>query len=311
MKPMFTAFSALLLFAAVPGGFDSVEKQLAAGDYRAALSALDLSAPGDRGAQWHLLASKCYDGLDNPAKAVQEVQQAIDLDPRAEQARLQLAQIFLTRNTPGAAYEILSEALPLFPQSPLIRLGLGLALNGLQRYDEAIEVLKDCLRLRPDLGLAFDGLGNAYLDSGDPEDLLREAAQYAQRNPRDFRGYYYAAAARQELGENVGETEALVRRSLELNPQFAASQLLLGRLLLDGGRNQEAADALEYAVRLRPKYAAAHLYLATAYRRLGRPEEARRQSAEVSKINEENGPVPHLVYHRGSHPANPADPTQK
>ena len=99
-----------------------------------------------------LLASKAEDGLNDAAKAVDEAQQAIDLDPHSEPARLQLAQIFLTRNTPEAAYEIFSEALPLFPDSALIRLGAGLALNQMRRYGDAIPILKDCLKLNPDLG---------------------------------------------------------------------------------------------------------------------------------------------------------------
>lgn len=311
MKAIVTTLTALLLFAD-QGGFDPIEKLITAGNYRAALAALQMSTPGDRNAKWYLLASRCHDGLNDPASAVQAAQEAMDLDPRSEPARIQLAQVFLTRNTPEAAYEILSDALPQFPHSALIRLGLGLALNGLQRYEEAIKVLKDCLRLQPDLSLAFDALGNAYLNSANFEGLMREAVAYVRRNPEDFRGYYYQASSRQELGQNGEETEALVRRSLELNPRFAAAQLLLGRILLDSDRTEQAASTLEQAVRLREKYAPAHLYLAIAYRRLGRLDDARRESEEVSKINrDESDRPPHLIYHRGNRPADPPNANQK
>jgi tetratricopeptide (TPR) repeat protein len=296
---MVTALTALLLLAA--NGFDAVEKQIAAGNFQAALAALETSPPADRKAQWHLLASQCHDGLKDPSGAVQEAQTAIDLDPRSEPARLQLAQIFLTWNTPEPAYEILHDALSVFPQSLLIRLGLGLALNGLERYNEAIPVLKDCLRMRADFGVAFDALGNAYLDSSNFDGLLREAAEYTQRNPADFRGYYYQAAARQKLGEIAPETEALVRRSLELNPQFAAAHVLLGRLLLATDRTEAAVTELAEGVRLRPKYVTAHLYLGIAYRRMGRDDEAGRESEQVEAINKEQNEVrPHLIYHRGN-----------
>lgn len=308
--PMITAIAALIWLAAAPEAFGPVEKQISAGDYRGALAALETSAPAERGIAWHLLASRCYDGLRDPARAVQEAQEAVDLDPRSESARIQLAQIFLTWNTPEAAWQILSDALPRFPQSALVRLGLGLALNGLQRYREAIPILRDCLRLRPDLGLAFDGLGNAYINADDFEGLLRESVDYVRSNPGDFRGYYYQAEARYKLGQGAAETEVLVRRSLELNPRFAAAQVLLGRLLLDRGRAEEALTALLEAARLRPNYAPAHLYLAFAYRRLGRADEAHRESDEVSKINNEQGsPVPHLVYHQGNRTAAPKSPS--
>ena len=54
---------ALLAFADWP----AVEKMLAAGHYRAALASLEQAK--DRPAAWHVLASKAYDGLNDPAAA--------------------------------------------------------------------------------------------------------------------------------------------------------------------------------------------------------------------------------------------------
>jgi len=144
------ALAAVLVADAAP---ESIEGRLSAGDYSGALTALASVPAQYRDTRWHLLASKAEDGLNDPAKAVAEAQQAVDLDPASEPARLQLAQIFLSRNPPEAAYEILSEAVPLFPDSALMRLGIGLALNQMRRYAEAIPVLENRLKLRPDLSL--------------------------------------------------------------------------------------------------------------------------------------------------------------
>ena len=298
----------LFAFGAAPDDVPAIEKQLAAGDYRAALASLEAIPKEQRGARWSLLASKAYDGLNDPARAVEQAQRAIGLDPRSDGARLQLAQIFLSRNTPQPAYEILHEAAPLFPRSALIRFGLGLALNGLQRYADAIPVLQECLRLKPDLAAAFDALGNAYLDSRSFDGLLRDAAAYQALHPADFRGYYYEAVARQKLGRDAAQTEALARRSLELNPRFAAAHALLGKLLLDAGRPKDAVSDLEQAVRLRPEYTPAHMYLANAYKELGRMDDARREYAAVKRLKEqEDKPVPHLRYHRGNESPAPVD----
>jgi predicted Zn-dependent protease len=309
---MMKAVIAMLLVAAVSRGVSTIEKQIGAGDYRAALAALQATPVSERDARWHLLASKVWDGIQDPAKAVAEAQEAINLDPRNEASRLQLAQVFLTHNTPQPAAEILSDALPLFPNSTMIRLGLGIALNQLQRYDEAIRVLTDCLRLKPDFGPAFEALGSAYLDSLDFAKLLKEAGAYTRRNPGDYRGHYYEAAARDKLAMKGAETESLLRRSLALNPGFVAATALLGKVLLDSGRTAEAAGALEEAIRLGPNYKPAHLYLGIAYRKLGRMQDAKRESAELSRLNEEQNRVPpHLRYHRGSQSAAPKTPDQK
>lgn len=314
MRVAVLAVSAVLAAYAAP---DSIESQINTGDYSGALAALNSVPDENHDTRWHLLASKAQDGLNNPARAVAEAQQAIDLDPASEAARLQLAQIFLSRNTPEAAYEILSEAMTLFPNSALIRLGAGLALNQMRRYADAIPVLKECLKMRPDLGPAFDALASAYLNSAAYEMLLKESAEYAHARPEDFRGFYYEAAARVELALERAPAEALLRRSIQLNPNFAAAHALLGRILVDRNQAEAAVPELRQAIHLRPGYTPAHLYLARAWRNLGKTDLAREESETVARLNqEESRPVPHLLYHRGNRPAQTGQsktsgPTQK
>jgi tetratricopeptide (TPR) repeat protein len=296
---MLAVFAVMLAFGAV-SEIATIEAQLTAGNYRVALTRLESIPLQDRNFAWHLLASRAYDGINDPAEAVQEAQTAVILAPRNEAAHLQLAQIFLSRNTPLPAYEILSDASAMFPDSAAVRLGIGLALKELQRYDDAIQVLTECLRLKPDLGPAFDALGAAYLDSNRYDDLLKAASEYMRRNPKDFRGYYYLAAAREKLQVDPAETERLIRQSIEYNSRFAASYALLGKVLMASGRLEPAANALEQAVQLRPEYTPAHYYLANVYRKLGRESDSDREFAVVSRLKEEESkPVPKLSYHRG------------
>lgn len=314
MRLAVLAFATVLAASAAP---DSIETRVNSGDYSGALADLNSVPAQNRDARWHLLASKVEDGLNDPAKAVAEAQQAVDLDPGSEAARLQLAQIFLSRNTPEAAYEILRQAMPLFPNSALIRLGAGLALNQMRRYADAIPVLKNCLKLRPDLGPAFDALASAYLNSAAYETLLSEASAYSRAHPEDFRGFYYEASARVELALGPAASESLLRRSIQLNPNFAAAHALLGRVLVERNHAQAAVPELEEAIRLRPGYTPAHLYLANAWRKLGKIDLARQESQTVAHLNEEESrSVPHLLYHRGNKPAqagksDPSTPDQK
>lgn len=295
---MLAALAVLFFAAAAEGDFRAVEKLLAAGNYRQALTELEKISPPT--ARWHSLASRVYDGLDDPARAVAQAQAALELDPNNESHHLQLAQVFLARNTPQPAYEILSEAQPLFPDSLLIRLGKGLALKELQRYEEAEKELLECLRRNPSFGLALDTLGTVYVHTKRYEDAARAAERYLKDNPQDFRGYYYLAAGRDGLKLDPKETEKILRQAIQLKPDFAASHALLGKVLLEDGRTAEAAAALEQATRLRPDYSPAHYHLATAYRRLGRRQDAAREFQIVSELKEkERQPVPALRYHRG------------
>jgi tetratricopeptide (TPR) repeat protein len=300
---LLSALFVMLLAADLTG----VERDLTAQRYRPALSRLQEIPPDARTASWYLLSSRAYDGLNDAPKAVEFAETAIRLDPVSEPAYLHLAQIFLTRNTPEAAAEILSDAAALFPRSPLIRLGLGLALKDLRRYDEAAVALRAALGIKPDLGTAFDALGTVYLDAGQYAVMSDAAAKYIERNPRDYRGYYYLAAGKLKLGTGDEEPERLLQRSIGLNPLFAASHALLGKILLDAGQVVPAIQELERAIQLRPDYTPAHLSLSSAYSQAGRKEDARREAAELARLNDEQSkPAPHLRYHRGAPQSNAA-----
>ena len=140
--------------------WDAIERQITAGRPREALVQLELDT--ERSTRWHMLASKAYDALNDPARAVAEAEAALQLDPRSEPAHVQLGYIFLSRNTPLAAVEIFTEAERLFPQSIIVRLGKGLALKELQRYDEAEKTLAACWP-HP---IAFDALATVLVQRG-------------------------------------------------------------------------------------------------------------------------------------------------
>ncbi|MGH9661430.1 MAG: tetratricopeptide repeat protein [Bryobacteraceae bacterium] len=279
---------ALLAFA----DWGAIEREVAAGRYAEALTQLE--AEPERPARWHVLASRAYDGLNDPARAVAQAEAALKLDPRHEPAHVQLGYIFLSRNTPTAAVEVFTEAEKAFPQSRVVKLGLGLALKELQRYDEAEKTLAACWP-HP---LAFDALATILvqrLKFAEAKDL---AARFIQTHPADYRGYYFLAAAKDGLLER--DARERVRQSLARKEDFAASHALLGKIQLREGEFEAAAASLETAIRLRPDLVQAHLHLGRVYQKLGRPGDAAREFAIVRELKEKEAqPKPSLRYHRG------------
>ena len=275
-----------------------VERAIVAGEFDRARQLLE-RIPA-RGSKWLLLSSRIYDGLNDPARAVQEAQAAIEGDPRNLAAHLQLGQIFLAHNTPEPAAEIFSNAEQIAPESPLAHLGKGLALKDLQRFDQAETELTWCLVRDTHLGIAFDAVASMYLQMSDSEKLTALSRQYMANNPSDYRGYYYLAAGKEHAKEDPQETEKLLRHSIQLNSDFAPSYALLGKLLTQANRVDEAVQQLERAVRLRPDYTPGHLYLGNAYRKLGRDVEASREFQMVKELNEKQTSRPSLLYHRGA-----------
>jgi tetratricopeptide (TPR) repeat protein len=84
-------------------------------------------------------------------------------------------------------------------------------------------------------------------------------------------------------------------------PLWARAHALLGKTLLQLGRNQEAILALEAAVRLRPDYLLGRLHLARAYRKVGRLEDAKKEAEIVKELERrQHEPVPSLRRQSGS-----------
>lgn len=269
-------------------------EQLARGGHYAAAQTQLARAP-ENSARWHILSSKVADGLNQPAAAVAEAEAALRLEPRNEAAHLQLGGIFLSRNTPDAALEIFTEAQTALPGSPLIRLGRALALKELQLWPQAEAELTRCLP-NP---LAFDALATILIQHARFSDAGQLAHRFLETAPSDYRGWYFAAAAKEGLDQPG--VEADIRRSLARHPQFAAAHALWGKWLLKHDRLAEAAAALQQAARLRPGLVQAHLHLAQAYRRLGRADDAAREFNIVGDLKEkEKAPLPRLDFHRGA-----------
>ncbi|OYW08925.1 MAG: hypothetical protein B7X34_07710 [Acidobacteriia bacterium 12-62-4] len=281
----------VLLFAVID--WAAVEQLVAQGRYADAHKQLAELPSGTL--RWQLLASKIFDGLGDPASAVQHAEKALGLDPRSEAAHVQLGTIFLSRHTPEAALEIFSEARQLLPASLLIRLGRGLALQDMQRWDDAEADLTGCLP-HP---LAFDALATILLQRGRFPELAQLAGRFRQSAPGDHRPWYFLAAAKE--AQDLPGVEADLRQSLSRNPRFAASHALLGKWLLKQGRSEEAVAALRQATQLRPDLVQAHLHLAQALQKLNRREEAARSFDTVRALKEkEKAPRQKLLFHRGA-----------
>ncbi len=291
----------LLWLAQIAATLAPAEAAISDGKYNVALT--QLQAIPTRTARWHLLASKAWEGLEDPAKAVAEAEAALRQEPGNAANHVQLAQIFLENNTPQAALEVFDGALALFPDMYLLRLGKGLSLKELQLYSEAERELHWCLERRPESALAFDALATIYLHLSRFEEARTLSQAFLARNDSEARGYYFLAAARAGEWAAADETLRLLAESLRRNPSFAAAHALLGKLLLREGkaRAADAAAHLRKAAELRPDLVEAHLHLAQALRWLGDEAGAAREFDTVRRLKaKEREPRKELLYHRGS-----------
>jgi tetratricopeptide (TPR) repeat protein len=279
---------------------NAVNGLLSRGNYQMALKELEASnTSAKQTGEWHLLASKAYDGLNQPKEAVAEAEAALAINPREQAYHLQLGQIFLSHNTPKAAFEVFDEALKLFPDSLVLLLGRGVALMNMGSYDKAEADLALCLAHNPGLGIAFESLETIYLNTSRLEEAEKRALAYQEKNPADYRGYYFWASAEDQLeSRNSGAELDALNKALSIKPDYTPAQVLLAKVFYRQGESTKALGILEQAVRERSDYAPAHVELAMVYRKLGRREDAARESHILQQLSD-NRPEP-LKYHRAS-----------
>ena len=155
------------------------------------------------------------------------------------------------------------------------------------QFAEAVAEYRKAMAKNPRaLNLHFR-TGRALLMSSHAPEMLDEARKEFEAelalNPSDAVAHYQVA---QILITRQNPTEAAPRlqRALELKPDFSEALIALGKLRLDDRKNDEAISLLQRAVRLVPASESARYSLMMAYRNAGRMDEARREKAELDKL---------------------------
>ena len=140
------------------------------------------------------------------------------------------------------------------PEETAAPLARAIALMELNRFPEAIDLLRQRRKLRDDNYLVDWHLAEALVKSG---------------------------------ADAGAEAEAVLRRSIELNAAIPRSHVLLGKILAQRGRTDEAIREFEAALRLDASDVSATYQLAVAYRKKGDGARANELFAKVTQAKAE------------------------
>jgi tetratricopeptide (TPR) repeat protein len=182
------------------------------------------------------------------------------------------------------------------PGSYQLRVLNAEALETQERWNEAAAEYRAVLAQNPNLPGIHYRLGRLLLSL--PENAVtpanREEARDEARhefeeelkiNPRN-------AGAEYVLGELARQSRDWAQavdhfaKAARLDPAFADAHIGLGRSLIANRKFDEAVKPLELAVKLQAENPAAHYHLAIAYSRIGRKDEAERESAVFKQASE-------------------------
>ena len=157
---------------------------------------------------------------------------------------LRLAYGNLGRN--DKAEESLRQALKRMPNNAAVHFNLGLLCGEQGRFAEAKEALQNALKADPDMHQAAYNL--AVLSAEDDVDEgMRWCEKARQLRPKNPKYAYTLAFYLEKKGDRNGARE-LLRQSIQNNPAYVDSYLLLGDILEKQNDPSQAADIYRQAL---------------------------------------------------------------
>ena len=272
------------------------------GDFPKAISILGRLRNGTHeNASVENLLSQAYEGNDQPKEAFEAFQKAVDFTPRDEKLYLLVAAAFSKKQDDVRNLRVLQSGLKNLPDSPRLHYELGYVLWQLGESGMAQPEFERAASQAPHSVIGYLAAAQESFMLGD----LTQAAKIARTGINEgFTDYQLLAllgAALIQSGASPGkpdfaEAKDALEKSIATRPNYASSQIALGRLLLQEERVDTAIEHLESGRQLAPQDPSCYLLLATAYRKRGQPDQARAMMAMVAKLNEEQAEKRRLAF---------------
>jgi tetratricopeptide (TPR) repeat protein len=278
-------------------------------DYKAAIRTsqefLSLGQPGQPGqsgqpaqpgkikADLYNLLSRAYEGNGQTVDAYNALRTATQLNPKDENNYLDLATLCVDHANYDLGLEIVNIGIKNIPQSGRLYFQRGTLLAMKGQSAEAGADFENASRLSPQQNLPYVARGLVLLESGQTAGAIELLRQRAVASPNDYLVLYILGEALNRSGPTVGSTEeseavSSLEKSVRINPDFAASRAVLGKLLLRRGEVDRAIAELEKALELDPKETSSLYQLALAHRRKGNLERAKELFAKVDQAKTES-----------------------
>ncbi|HLG88963.1 MAG TPA: sulfotransferase [Alphaproteobacteria bacterium] len=216
-----------------------------------------------RAAKDHLLLAKTLNEQGKTSDAIEVLENALRLSPHDPVVYNNLGLLHLAAQDLARAVDCFEKAIALDPDLATGHYNLGAARERQRDHDAAAACYRKAIALSPTMGEAYSRLGNLLQSRGDSDgavECFRCASELAPDTPRGL----VERAKILLIEEKVGEAEGCLRRSLAVDAANAEAHALLGDLLSESGRFEDAARSLREAIRLDPERVSAYHNLVLA-----------------------------------------------
>jgi len=268
------------------------------------------------GGEADLFLGVCHFRTRQFTQAITELRQAVRLTPESKQARIDLARSYAAAGQDEKAIGVLKEWLKghsqdvdamywigqfyekladqtfqqmeaSHPNSYLVYETQGAQYRARQQYPQALAAFKKALALAPPgtPGLHFY-IGDVYWRTLHLEDAERELKEELGLNPDHSKANF-------ELGDlyaKEGNSQAAIpylQKALFLDPHLVEAHRSLGRAYMQEKQYPQALNEFLQVEKAEPNNHTIHALLASAYRKLGRMNDAKREAQVSAQLENE------------------------
>jgi tetratricopeptide (TPR) repeat protein len=264
--------------------------------------------PAHDSAELHHLLGDIEEKQGQSLKAVQDYQRAAELDPSEPNLFDWGAELLLHRAV-EPALQVFSKGSRLHPDSARMLVGLGVAQYASGSPALAAQTLCRASDLDPQNPYPYLVLGRMQaLDPPGSPIVTEKMERFVRLHPENSLANFYCAVSLQRQAptelEKLNRIESFLKRSIELDPNFAAAYLQLGVVHETQKQLPVAISDYQRALAVDPQLAEAHYRLAQAYRRTGEKAQAEQELAlsdqiskqALEKAEQDNQQIPQFVY---------------
>jgi tetratricopeptide (TPR) repeat protein len=224
IAPVLVLFAAYALIAILPRAVVNIRRQimplvLLAVIVFATRPALFALANDD--VRWRELTHEArrWSKLGDRAKAIEEINKAIDLHPDYIDSYIQRAVIYKEAGDLFKAISDYAKVVDLNPNLSSVQYDFGQALRQLGMYEPAIEAYLRAIQLNPTMLEAYNNLGITYRELKRYQSAIEYFAKVIELDPRYTKAYNNLGASYAESGDPDKAVEVL-RRAIEVDPQY-------------------------------------------------------------------------------------------
>jgi len=252
--------------------------------YRSALELLEpLAAASPNDFQLLDLAGFSLFALDRYREAASYLEKANHADPSDLETLDMLGKAYLRMKDYKILPSVFERIMKINPNSASAHVMMGMAFDDMSQREDAIKEYQAAIAADPKFMGAHSGLGYLYWRQGDSENAEKEMRAELEHFPNDpvancILGRVLLNNSRYE------EARAHFEEALKVNSKYEDALIGLGEAEVALNHPNAAISILRKAIQLNPDQAEAHFVLGTALRKSGRTEEGIREqklSAEL------------------------------